>query len=133
MSAIGDLLAQLDALNESDIGPFPYEGCRRLRAAIGERHEGLIPDLDTYLSEFAGYRSWGNRIPTWSDEKIAAVETRLSQSFFDRFPAYAELKALFEVTDSSDVRRALENAERTREVLLNLLSAIRRSRAGTNL
>jgi hypothetical protein len=132
MSAIGDLLSQLDALSGSDGGPFPYEGCRRLRAAVGERHEGLIPDLDAYLSEFAGYRSWGNKILTWSDEKIAAVENRVSQSFFDRFPSYAELKPILEVTEASDVRRALQNAEKTREVLRHLLLAIRRARAGTD-
>jgi hypothetical protein len=132
-TVISDLLAQLEVLNRSRAGPFPYEGCRRLRAAVGERHEGLIPDLDLYLSEFAGYRSWGKRILTWSDEKIATVEKRLSQSFFDRFPSYAELKPMLDVTDASDVRRALGKADRTREVLLQLVLAIRRSRAGIAL
>jgi hypothetical protein len=132
MSAIDDLLAQLDALSGSGGGPFPYEGCRRLRAAVDDRHDGFIPDLDAYLSELAGYRSWGKRILTWSDDKIAVVANRLSQSFFDRFPTYAELKPILEVTQAPDVRYALQNAEQTREVLLHLLLAIRRSRAGTD-
>jgi len=93
-------LAQLEALSVSGAEPFPYEECRRLRAAVCERRDGLVPDLDRYLSEPAGYRSWGNRILAWPDEKIAAVENRLSRSFFDRCPAYAEFEPVLEMTDA---------------------------------
>ena len=130
MSTIKDLLDQLDALSESEARPFPYDGCRWLRVAARDRHEGLVPDLDSYLSEFAGYRSWGKKILEWSDEKIATVEKRLSRSFFERFPAYAELKPLLGSSEASEVRRTLHNAEQTREALLQLLSAIRRERTG---
>lgn len=130
MSKTNDLLRQLDALSESDVGPFPYDGCRWLRTAVRERLDGLVPDLDSYLSEFAGYRSWGKKILEWPDERIATVEKRLSQSFFERFPAYAGLEPILGLSEASDVRRALNNAEQTREVLLHLLSAIRRDRTG---
>jgi hypothetical protein len=130
MSVIEDFLAELKMLRESDHGPFPYEGCRWLRSAIADRHDGLVPDLDMYFSEIAGYRSWGKKILTWSDEKIATVESRTARSFFGRFPAYAGLKPLLQVAEASDVRLALQNADRTREVLLQLLGEIRKGRAG---
>jgi hypothetical protein len=128
--AIDDLLSQFDALRKRDAGPFPYEGCRWLQAAARERHDGLIPDLDVYLSEVAGYRSWGKKILKWSDEKIAAVEQRLGQSFFERFPNHAALQPLVTSPKASDVRRALHNVDQTREVLIQLLTAIRRTRVG---
>jgi hypothetical protein len=130
VSTIKDLLNRLDALSEVEAGPFPYDGCRWLRVAADYRHDGLVPDLDGYLSEFAGYRSWGKKILEWPDEKIATVEKRLSRSFFERFPAYTELKPLLGSYEASDVRRTLHNAEQTREALLQLFSAIRRERTG---
>ena len=131
MSDIDDFLRQLDALSQTSSGPFPYDGCRRLQVLSQGRHEGLIPDLDTYLSEFAGYRSWGKTILEWSDQRIETVERRLDQSFFDRFPAYVELRSILASAEAPDVNDALNVADRTRRVLLELLSAIRRSRTET--
>lgn len=128
MSNINDPLDELESLRAVDVGPFPYTGCRWLQGVIGEPYNDLIPDLDEYLSEFAGYRSWGKRILKWPDEKIAAVEVRLKQSFFDRFPRYVALKPLLASSQASDVRTALKNADRTRDVLLQLLSIIREGR-----
>jgi hypothetical protein len=129
MSEVEDLLAELEALTGSDARPFPYEGCRRLQVAVGEGRDTLAPDLDVYLSELAGYRTWGRKILEWTDDKIDAVEKRLHQSFFDRFPAHAELRPLLS-TQASDVIDALQTADQTRDVLLRLLSAIRRIRRG---
>jgi hypothetical protein len=128
MSDVDDLLDRLESLTVSHTGPFPYAGCRWLQRAGNERHRGLNPDLDLYLSEFAGYRSWGPRILKWPDEKIAGVEARLAQTFFDRFPAYAELKPMLASSQANDVRTALQGTDQTREVLLHLLGVIRNDR-----
>lgn len=133
MSNIDDLISQLDTLSKSSSVPFPYDGCRRLRALAQNRHEALIPDLDTYLSEFAGYRSWGKAIVQWSDQQLEAVEKRLHQSFFDRFPNYVELKSFLKSDEASDVSDALRNTDRTRTVLLELLAAIRTSRGESDV
>lgn len=129
MTAIQDLLRQLTELATRDAGPFPYEGCRWLRATAHECHDGFIPDLDVYLSELAGYRSWRARILRWPAEKIAPVEARLHQSFFERFPAYAAVESLVAAPEASDVRLSLQVADRTRSVLLQLFAAIREARA----
>jgi hypothetical protein len=128
VSKIDELLRQLDASCRSDVGPFPYAGCRRLLAAGGGRDDGLIPDLDMYLGEIAGYRSWGKKILQWPDEKIQTVERRLQQSFLDRFTVYAELEPVLSSLDVPDVRDALFKADRTRAALQELLSAIRAAR-----
>ena len=132
MTKIDVLLRELDALTKSSVGPFPYAGCRRLKAAVRTRHEALIPDLDSYLSELAGYRTWGKRILQWPDEKFKAVEARLQDSFFDRFPAYDKLKPVLASSDAADVDIALQNADRTRTIWAELLSAIRKDRAGAD-
>jgi hypothetical protein len=130
MSDPDHLLTELAELKDSDGNSFPYEGCRRLGAAVRGRCEGLIPDLDMYLSEIAGYRSWGKTIITrWSDEKMAHVERRLQDSFFDRYPQYAELLPILSL--APDVSRALEVADRTRHVMCELLSIVRRNRVRT--
>ena len=123
------LLAQLRTLEEADRGPFPYRGCFQLKATSPERYHDLTPDLDVYLSEIAGYRSWGRRILRWADDKIESVQSRLRLSFFDRFPAYTDLKALLALSVAPDVAEALDNADQTRAVLLELLRKIQAARA----
>lgn len=123
---ISDLLAQLGTLEKSDVRPFPYEACRAVQRR-DDRYEGLIPDLDSYFSELAGYRSWGRRILTWADEKIETTRRRIEIPFGERFPGYRELQTLPE--ESNDLRKALDIAERTRTVLLQLLNELQSERA----
>ena len=130
MSDINDLFDQLESLKASDVGPFPYEGCRWLQGVLGERGHDLVPDLDEYLSEVAGYRSWGKKILKWSDEKITAIQARLTQSFFDRFPRYADLKPTLVSSQACDVRSALHSADQTRALLSHLLRKIQDDRDG---
>jgi hypothetical protein len=121
-----ELLEELKTITESDVAPFPYEGCRKLQQFAPEISGEIIPDLDVYLSELAGYRSWGKRILGWPDEKIENVQRRLQQSFLDRYPAYARLEA--QIAAADDVRRKLEIAEQTRSVLSKLLAKVRAER-----
>ena len=127
MSQTDELLLQLDALSEADCGPFPYAGCRWMQRVHSACH-GLEPDLDVYLSELARYRSWRRKILMWSDDKIGTVEERLTASFFERFPSYANLSSSLTARQASDVQLALQIADDTRRVLLQLLSIIRRER-----
>lgn len=124
---IDDLIAELDILSESDVRPFPYEACRLLQRD-DRRYATLIPDLDSYFSELAGYRSWGRRILGWPDEKIEHVRRWLERSFNERFPVYRHMQV--SSADRSVLREALEIAERTRTVLLRLLDEIQAERTG---
>ena len=123
---IGDLPAELDALGKSEVRPFPYEACRSVQRD-DPRYAELIPDLDNYFSELAGYRSWGRRILTWPEEKIDDVRRRLQVSFGERLPAYRDLPTLS--ADRSALGKALETAERTRTLLLALLDELQAERA----
>jgi hypothetical protein len=122
------LLRQLEALEKSGTKPFPYKGCRWLRAAVRGEYHDLVPCLDLYLGDVAGYRSWGRKILRWSDEKITEVDKQLDQSFFERFQAYAALQSAIDAPEATDVREALRNADESRVVLRQLLSVVRRTR-----
>ena len=128
MTEYDELLARLSALEAADTGPFPYDGCRRLRADRSPDTAELVPDLTMFLSDLAGCRSWGKRILRWPDDKIDSVAPRLSHSFFDRFPQYRVLTERLASGVAPDVSKALANADETREVLRQLLSAIRSAR-----
>ncbi|HEV7767325.1 MAG TPA: hypothetical protein VGQ76_20150 [Thermoanaerobaculia bacterium] len=128
MSGIEELLQELKAIGAADTVAFPYEDCRKLQQ-IDERVSAVVPDLDVYLSELAGYRSWGKRILTWSDEKIEEVHRSVGQSFFDRFPIYGELSSHITPTSVPALHATLDRAERTRAALRELLSHLQRERA----
>jgi hypothetical protein len=125
MNEINSFLEKLDALKTADAGAFPYDGCRQMQAADETTYATLIPDLDSYLSEITGYRSWGKRLTRWPDEKIDHVEHRLQQSFADRYPQYAMAKF------PNDVRNALDLADRTRAILGEILRRLRAERVAS--
>jgi hypothetical protein len=129
MSRTDELLSELRRIDAADGGAFPYEECRMLQRISGA-DASLIPDLDVYLSEIAGYRTWGKRIASWPDEKIADVEWRITLSFFDRFPAHSELRDSIESGDVPQLRSAIARADETRAVLRELLHELRADRAG---
>jgi hypothetical protein len=122
---IANLIADLDALHKLDTRAFPYADCRKLQQ-IGSSYSALIPDLDVYLSELAGYRGWGKRILKWPDDKIEEVHQRAGASFFDRFPAYAEQQAQITPTTVPDLYVTLDRANQTRAVLRELLAHLQR-------
>lgn len=119
-----DLFEELASLAASERRPFPYEACRRAQAG-NEQYASLIPDLDAYSSAIAGYRSWGRRILSWSDDRIAALRRDLTPSFIDRYPVYAQL-----LTESvgAELVVAMQPIERTRVVLLEIIGELQRER-----
>jgi uncharacterized protein YecE (DUF72 family) len=124
MSEVEDLLLELERLDRRDRGPFPYEGCRRAKAQDREGvFENLIPDLDLYFSDIAGYRSSGKRILRWSEEKLDEARQRLARTFFDRHPIYVSLQSLRR-EDAPDLFERMHETERARVVLLRLIEAL---------
>jgi hypothetical protein len=120
-----DTFSKLAELSTGDVRPFPYEACRSV-SRDNPRYNSLIPDLDTYLSELAGYASWGTRIRSWPDEKIEGTRRRLASSFHERFPVYRDMELAS--ADRSDLREVLAAAERTRKLLLVLLEQLQLER-----
>ena len=128
MTDIDALFKELEQLSARDAEAFPYVGCRALGRVAHEKPGLLAPNLDSYLSELAGHRSWKRKILFWTETKIDAVLGQLERGFFDRHPEYAELQPIV-ASAAPDVQRALEVADQTRVVLSKLLRTIRDVRA----
>ncbi len=124
MSESEDLLSELDQLDRRDRGPFPYDDCRTVKAKDTEGvFAHLIPDLDVYFSEIAGYRSSGKRILGWSEEKLDEARRRLTRTFFERYPMYIALRDLRR-DDAPDLYDRMHETERARVVLLRLIETL---------
>jgi hypothetical protein len=104
--------------------PFPYADCRKLRREGGDRYEGLIPDLDMYFSDIAGYCSWGKRILKWPKEKVLEVRERLSKSFFEKHPQYKPLEAMITESNTPSLYTRLIACEKLRLKLLEILTRL---------
>jgi len=117
-------LKRLAVINDLDKGPFPYDDCRKLVDGNPQYRE-LIPDLDVYFSEIAGYASAGQRLLRWSRERAEQVRCRLMASFFARFPRYESLKSRITMESTPGLFIALERSDDKRALLAELLDQIR--------
>jgi hypothetical protein len=104
--------------------PFPYADCRKLRRESGDRYEGLIPDLDMYFSDIAGYCSWGKRILKWPKEKILEVRERLSKPFFEKYPQYKLLEVMITESNTPHLYTKLKACEKLRLTLIEILNRL---------
>lgn len=116
-------IEELLKLYHEDRGkPFPYSDAKKLRKHSGEAYEGLIPDLDLFSSEIAGYCSWGKGILKWSRDKVAEAQQTIGRSFFDRFPQYKPLEPLITQENVPDLYASLRLHEEVRVMLLDLFT-----------
>jgi hypothetical protein len=130
VSSIAELLTELSAIDSVDATRFPYADCKRLQNS-DKRYAELVPDLDVYLADLAGHRSWGKRILRWSDAKIEEVLREVDKSFFGRLPIYARLESQITPTNTPDLFARLERSDRTRALLSELLTRLKNERAAS--
>ncbi len=102
--------------------PFPYEGSRKLLQQSDGQYKGLVPSLDTYFSDIAGYCSWGERILKWQREKAEEAKEKLQSSFFEKYPEYKPLESMITESNTFDLFTSLALYEKMRTKLLRVLS-----------
>jgi hypothetical protein len=101
--------------------PFPRADCKKLLEHDNEQYHHLVMHLDFFFTDVVGYCRQGQAILKWPEEKVHEARTRLSRSFFERYPQYAPLEALINETDTPDLFVKLSLHERLRTSLLSLL------------
>ena len=120
---IQEKLEILQSLYKTDLlNPFPYQDCRKLLIAQADDFEDLIPCLDLYFSDVAGYCSWGKRTLSWTDEKIEEIKSRLQASFFRQFPKFKALKPYINEENTPKLYSQLLIHDLMRLTLLDILS-----------
>jgi YxiJ-like protein len=119
------LAGALGSLLQADMSePFPYEDCRKVAALSGIRAEDLIPDLDLYFSELAGYCSWNGRILRWEPAKVKDVRERISLAFFEKYAKYQVLETFISESETPHLLRKLALHEEMRERLAAILDQL---------
>jgi hypothetical protein len=114
--------------NEQDRSPFPYEGCRWLRREFDGELENLIPDLDMWLSDIAGFSGQGKRLLNLPEEKVSHARGIMSLSFFEKHPEYAWLERHITESDTPDLYEKINLYERMRRMLVALFDLMLRER-----
>ncbi|MGH9753622.1 MAG: YxiJ family protein [Blastocatellia bacterium] len=116
---------ELRRIFKEELGePFPYEDCRRVMEEAGMKDAALIPDLDLYHSDLAGYASWGKKILDWPRERILEAQAKLAKSFFDLHPKYLPLAPLITEIKTPYLASQMALYEKLRIEMLDLLSGL---------
>jgi len=84
----------------------------------------LIPDLDLYCLDLAGYASWGKKILDWPREKMLEARAKVEKSFFELHPKYLPLAPLITEMKTPDLASRMAIYEKLRIEILNLLSGL---------
>jgi len=121
---LGDLFEKITNLYQQARGPFPYAGCRKLYALVGEEAKDLIPDLDLYFSGLAGYCSRGSRIVKMSAREISHAKKTANKSFFEVHPKYDSLRVFITEAGTPDLFRCLDLYKQMRVTLLEILDRL---------
>ncbi len=88
------------------------------------KNSALIPDLDLYLSDLAGYASWGKKILDWPKEKMMEAQAKLAKTFFELHPQYLSLAPLITETKTPALASQMALYEKLRIEILDLLSGL---------
>jgi len=104
--------------------PFPHEDCRRVMEESGMKDMALIPELDIYRSDLAGYASWGKKILDWPRERMLEARARVEKSFFELHPKYLPLAQLITDVKTPDLASQMALYEKLRIEMLDLLSRL---------
>ncbi len=122
---IQEKLEILQSLYKTDLlNPFPYNDCRKLLAEMTDEFEDLIPCLDLYFSDIAGYCSWGKKSLFWSNDKIIETKCQLRESFFQHFPKFNALKSFINEENTPKLYSQLLIHDLMRLTLSDILSEI---------
>lgn len=122
------MVMNITELYEEDISPFPSEGCRWLKREFEANLDDLIPDLDMWFLNLAGYSSVVKRIPSWPEEKGQEVKGALAFNFFEEYPQYAWLERHITQANTPDLYEHLQLYEQLRKMLYELLDFMLREK-----
>ena len=119
-----NLAEQIESLEKSGFdGPFPFEDCYLISHQCGVETAELIPELDLFFMDIAGWSSSATRLdrrPT--QELLKARSLLLRGGFFERRPHLAVCRDSITPEETPDLWRHMHAAEELRISLLQLLN-----------
>jgi hypothetical protein len=113
---------RIEAMYRSSFsGGFPYKDCIWLANHLHLPSEELIPDLDLYFGDIAGYSSSASRLLSRSYAELQTAEKILAKDFFQRFPELEVVRHHIGSEHTPDLFLRMDIAEGLRLALLQLL------------
>jgi len=121
---VDEMIAHIPSRKELSKNGFPYAGCRKLLLQAGEAAEDLIPWLDLYTADIAGYLSSVRNIRSWTVDRKNAARKDLAHGFYERFSELRVLQSLITPENAPDVYDYYLLHEHARELLLAILAKL---------
>ena len=122
---VTEAVVELRRVFKEDLStPFPYGDCRRVYAGAGKIADGLIPDLDLYFGDVAGYCSLGKKLLRLSANDLLKARATLIRSFFEKHSQYLPLTAFINETDTPTLYADLKLHDELRARLLIIISSL---------
>jgi hypothetical protein len=119
-----NLPEQIESLYKSGFGgPFPYKDCFLVSDRCGVARGELIPELDLFFGDIAGYASSATTLDQRPSQELLKARSWLSRGdFFERYPRLAVCRDSIAAEEMPDLWRHMKVAEELRTSLLHLLS-----------
>jgi hypothetical protein len=116
---------QIEAVYARDFGgPFPYQDCYLLADLLGISGGDLIPELDYYFGNIAGYGSSASRLQNRSSDELKRARKTLSKDFYQYHPALEPCRHLIDPVRTPLLFRYMHASEEMRLQLLLLLEGV---------
>ncbi|HET6387553.1 MAG TPA: YxiJ family protein [Armatimonadota bacterium] len=126
---IAERIEELRALYHRELlRPLPYKDCRKIKGDTDGPHQHLIPDLSTYNSNIASKCLGAKKLIARPTDYLLESKRRLSQTFFEQYPQYADLERLVTRAGTPKLYEELEVYERARKLALELVEVVLDSR-----
>jgi hypothetical protein len=106
------------------LGRFPYSDCYWIAQNAPIKSEGLIPELDWYFANIAGYCSSASRLGNRPKGELQKAKKSLALSFFETFPRLAHIERLITPNQTPKLLERIEHSEQARLALLELLDSL---------
>jgi hypothetical protein len=105
-------------------GSFPYADCRWLASHEGQPVEDLIPELDMYFSNIAGYSSSASRLGERPASVLRKARKTLALNFFETYPSCERYSGLITSEKTPKLYEQMRIAEQLRLELLEILELV---------
>ncbi len=119
-----NLAEQIESLEKSGFGgPFPYKDCSLISHLCGVETAELIPELDLFFGDIAGWSSSATRLDQGPIQELLKAQSWLSKGgFFERRPHLAVCRDAITPEETPDLFRPMHVAEELRISLMLLLN-----------
>jgi hypothetical protein len=116
---------ELEELYKSRLrGRFPYDDCFWLAKQAAIKSADLIPELDVYFADIAGFCSSASRLDKRPTEQLKWGKKALKLNFFESHSDLAHIQVFITPDQTPKLYEEMKYTEQARLELLSLLDTL---------